>query len=140
MTPLAQIFRFAGWAALIGALVFVIPDFWQNLGSKPPAEVAAQSAMLGVGIAFLFLLVGSVIYQRLNAVFSARDALASGAVLALPVILTFIAWVAVSVRPSAEAVISGAIVFIAGWVLFSFFAFVVIYLFPRVVGVMPFGR
>lgn len=139
MAALLEIIRFAGLPAIIASFGFAIPHFWTT-GGGSSIEGFAQSAMMAVMIAFMVLLIGAVIFQRLNTTFPARGALLSGASLALPVAIAFVGWVATGMKPETEAYVIGAIVLLICWIFLTPFAFCVIYLFPRLLGAIPLGR
>lgn len=140
MASFIEIIRFAGWVAIIAGVAFVIPDFWQNAGEPPLIEVVARSAVLAVTIAFMILLFGAVIYQSLNVLFTARDILISGTLLAFPVVLLFMASTAISEKLTFDTVINRAVAFIIFWPLLTLFAFFVMYVFPRIASAVPFGK
>lgn len=96
--------------------------------------------MILVGIAFMVLLLGAVLYQVQNENFSGRGALVSGACLGLPVAVAFMGWAATNMKPEAELLLFAGIALIVSWLLLTVFAFCAIYVFPRVIGKTPFGR
>lgn len=103
-------------------------------------KVAAKSALIAISMSFLTLLIGAVIYQLRNTIFPANGAFISGALFALPVALAFFIWVATSMKPNVEAVVFSIVGLLIAWALFTFFAFVVTFLFPRMIGSVTFGR
>lgn len=103
-------------------------------------KVAAKSALIAITMSFLTLLIGAVIYQRRNTLFPANGAFFSGLLFALPVALAFLIWVATSMKPNVEAVALGIVGLLVAWGLFTLFAFVVTFLFPRMIGTVTFGR
>ena len=139
MTSFFEIVRFAGLPALIAGIAFGVSAIWLTGSNGQSTEVIAKSAMIFVGIAFMVLLLGSVVYQVQNENFSGRSALLSGACLGLPVAVAFMCWAATNIKPEAEAFVFGTIALIFCWLVITTFSFCVIYLFPRIVGVLPFG-
>lgn len=103
-------------------------------------KVAAKSALIAIAMSFLTLLIGAVIYQLRNTLFPANGAFISGGLFALPVALAFLIWVATSMKPNVEAVVLGIVGLLVAWGLFTLFAFVVTFLFPRMIGTVTFGR
>lgn len=140
MEPFVAIVRFAGLPAFLVGMAIAVPDFWSNMGSDSFTKVAAKSALVAISMSFLTILVGAVIYQLRNTFFPASDTLVSSALLALPVALAFLIWVGTSMTPSVEALVLSFVGLLVGWGLFALFAFVVIFLFPRMIGSLTFGR
>ena len=134
------IVRFAGLPAFLVGIAFALPDFWSKLGSDTFMEVATKSALVVVAMSFLTLLMGAVIYQLRNTFFPANGAFVSSALFALPVALAFLIWVATSMKPNVEAVVLGIVGLLVSWAGFTLFAFVVTFLFPRIIGTVTFGR
>ncbi len=140
MTSFFEIIRFAGLPALIAGIAFGVSAIWPIGSEGPSTDVIAKSAMILVGIAFMVLLLGAVLYQVQNGNFSGRSALVSGACLGLPVAVAFMGWASTNMKPEAEAFVFGAIALLIFWLVLTVFSFCAIYLFPRLIGVMPFGR
>jgi F0F1-type ATP synthase assembly protein I len=135
-----EIVRFAGLPALIAGLAFGLSALWPIDSSGPSMDEIAKCAMILVGTAYMVLLIGAVLYQVQNETFSGRSALVSGACLALPVAAAFMGWAATSMKPEAAGFVFGGIALLIFWLVLMVFSFCAIYLFPRLVGVIPFGR
>jgi hypothetical protein len=134
LEPFLEVVHFARWPAIIAGTVVGVLTFQGNAGGGFWLESALKSALSATGIALMAFLLGAVTYQRMHVVFPRRDALISGALLTLPVMIFFIGSAATSMKPSAEVYFAGAIAFIVGWLVFTLFAFCVIFFVPRVVG------
>lgn len=140
MAPLIEIIRYAGLPALIAGLAMGFSVLWPFDGAGPSVDAIAKSATITVAFAFMVLLFGAVLYQVQNETFSGRSAMISGAWLSLPLAIAFVGWVATGMKPEADAFVFGTIALFVTWLGTSAFSFCTIYLLPRIVGAMPFGR
>jgi hypothetical protein len=134
------IVRFAGLPAFLIGIAIALPGFSSNLGSDTFTKVAAKSALIVIAMSFLTLLIGTVIYQLRNTLFPASGAFVSASLFALPVALAFLIWVGTGIKPSVEAAVLGVVVLLVAWALYTLFAFVVTFLFPRMIGILTFCR
>ena len=136
MEHFVAIVRFAGLPAFLVGIAFALPDFRSNLGSDSFTKVAARSALVVVAMSFLTLLIGAVIYQLRNTLFPASGAFVSASLFALPVALAFLVLVGTVMKPSAEAAVLGIVLPIVAWVMLTLFAFLVTFVFPRMIGTL----
>jgi len=134
------IVRFAGLPAFLVGIAFALPDFWSNLGSDSFTKVAARSISVVIGMSFLTLLIGTVIYQLRNTLFPASGAFVAASLFALPVALAVLNLVATAMKPSVESAVLGIVLMLVAWAMFTLFAFLVTFLFPRMIGILTFGR
>lgn len=134
MKAFHSIFDFVGIIAIIlGGAVSVL-NFLTNFGSEDLAKSLTKAVMVGILFAYLAFLIGSVIFQIRNNYLQASEVLVTSGLIALPAILTFIAWAFTGNSITAELVFGLLFAFILGWVLFTLFAFIVMFIFPRILG------
>ena len=134
MASLIEFLHFAGWVAIVGALIAFLLGLWQDSTKKPLREAVANAAMMSMMAAFQIILVGAIINQIIHGCVPARDVAASSAAIATPLSLTFATLIFSGAKDIFESTVGAFLGFACSWLGLSAYGFVVMYMMPRLVG------